>query len=169
MMERLAIQWAVLISSHSQLINEPHSHTQPNRSWSINQPTHHLTMGSHFRYIKAHTGTDQPPMIIPINHLTFPYLSLFSHTLLFPPIFCSHRRSGGFSRHCSHPCFSPYHSDGSYLCSGTVHTHAFPYWLTSSYFGLSYLSLPHARVVCAQCPALHSFPYIVVAYCLYFP
>ena len=83
MIERLAIQWAVLISSHSRTINKPHSHAQPSCSQSINQPTYHLTMGGCFRSIKTHTSTDQPPMIILINRLTFPHLGLFSHTLLF--------------------------------------------------------------------------------------
>ena len=99
MMERLAIQWAVLILSHSWLINEPSSHPH----------------------------------------------------------------------YCSHPYFSPYHSDGPYLCSDTAHAHLFPYWLTPSCFSLSCLSFLCAHVVCVQCPALNLFLYIVVAYCLYFP
>ena len=83
MMERLTIQWAVLISSHSQLINKPSSHAQLSHLWSTNQLTCHPTMGSCFRFIEAHTGTDQFPVIIPINHLTFPHLGLSSHILLF--------------------------------------------------------------------------------------
>ena len=37
-----------------------------------------------FQVHQTHPSTDQPPMIISIDHLTFPPLSLFSHTLLFP-------------------------------------------------------------------------------------
>ena len=37
-----------------------------------------------FQVHQTYTGTDQPPVIIPTDHLTFPPLSLFSHTLLFP-------------------------------------------------------------------------------------
>ena len=40
-------------------------------------------MGGRFRFIKTHTGTNQPLMIIPIDRLAFPHLGLFSHTLLF--------------------------------------------------------------------------------------